>query len=630
MTRTCVALLGLLLALGCSDGSSGSSATTSGTAAGNTGNGGTAGNTGNTGNTATPMPQPPVTPAAVGEVRAVWLSRWYANTPAKIEDCIDTMVAHNLNTLVLQVYGSGQALYASGVAPRSGLVSGNFDNLQHAIDYARTKGVVVHAWLNINLAWTGGSTYPAGHIAALHPEWVMVDDTGAPMSLTGSAFFCPEFDGYRAYLVSLADELAANYEIDGLHLDYIRTPGDDYCYCQAHEDHFFAQYGKLPSGSDPDFIDFRFETISRTVREMNAAAKAHLPEVVTSAAARRTTGTKSQDAHGWLERGELDLLLPMTYTSSNATFQDYIDAYHENSGGRLIAPGIAAYIGGVDLGAQIEACRQSGLEGFCIFDYTTLTASHWATIDQLCPTPVPFPGMPWLDGSADVIPPVISANEVLGVTGSQATVSWHTDEQTTTRLLVSSNGVPLPDVLDPSPLYDHSLDVTGLTASTTYQVIVEAKDAAGNKVMSGPMSFTTTAGVVADIVVDDGDPEFVEVGGWNSGGSAGGHGSDYRYVGSSSQGGSLAKFQPFVGDAGSYDVFVWYVAGSNRSNATQLTVEHATGTAVVNVDQTTDGKMWRYLGTYSFARGNVEVRISNEGSGGVVIADAVKLVYVGP
>ncbi len=620
--------LALLFLGGC--GGSGSSGSSSGSGSSSTPPGGSSGNIGNTGNTGNTGNAGNTTPPANTEIRAVWLSRWYANSAAKIETCIDDMVAHNLNTLVLQVYGSGQALYASSVAPRSSLVSGNFDSMQHAVDYARGKGIKVHAWLNINLAWTGGSSYPAGHVVAQHPEWVMVKDNGLAMDLTDRPFFCPEFAGYRAYLVSLADELGSQYELDGLHLDYIRTPSDDYCYCQAHVDHFTQQYGRAPNGSDPDFIAFRFETISRTVREMDAAVKAHRPLCVTSAAARAVTGTKSQDVHGWLENGDLDMILPMTYTSNDSTLQGYADTYHENSGGRLVGPGIASYIGSVDVGAQIEVCRQSGVEGFCIFDYTSLTANHWAAIDALCPTPVDFPPLPWIDGSPDQVAPALSETEIIGVTGDAATVRWHSDEQTQARLLLSQSGSPQPDVLEPGYGYEHALDLTGLLPTTAYEVVIEASDAAGNKTLSAALSFTTGSGVISDIIVDDGDADYVEVGGWSSGSSAGGYDNDYRYVGSSAQGGSMVRFTPFVGSAGTYDVFVWYVEGANRSSATKFTVEHAAGSTDLAVDQTTNGKQWRYLGTFSFARGNAEVRLTNEGSSGVVVADAVKLTYMGP
>ncbi|HEY4513786.1 MAG TPA: peptidoglycan-binding protein [Candidatus Paceibacterota bacterium] len=97
----------------------------------------------------------------------------------------------------------------------------------------------------------------------------------------------------------------------------------------------------------------------------------------------------------------------------------------------------------------------------------------------------------------DTTPPSLSSLTATSVTHQSASVSWITNEQatgqvyfgTTTPFSLSSTATQSNSSL----LTNHSFNLTGLSATTTYNFVVVSKDAAGNTATSSQQSFTTAA-----------------------------------------------------------------------------------------------------------------------------------------
>ncbi len=133
----------------------------------------------------------------------------------------------------------------------------------------------------------------------------------------------------------------------------------------------------------------------------------------------------------------------------------------------------------------------------------------------------------------------------------------------------------------------------------------------------------TQAQVVVVVDNDDGSPAYTEVGSWITGGSTGYDGGTYRY--GSAGGARSATWTAALPAAGNYEVFVWYVPGSNRATSTRYDIAANDGTHTVYVDQTGGGLTWETLGTYTFSAGNNSITLNGAGSsGGTMIADAVR------
>ena len=231
----------------------------------------------------------------------------------------------------------------------------------------------------------------------------------------------------------------------------------------------------------------------------------------------------------------------------------------------------------------------------------------------------------------DLTPPSISN---VGSTPAQTTctVTWTTNEAATSQVEYGLNtSYGSLTTLDPTLVTAHSVQVSGLTASTLYHYRVRSKDAANNEGISTDYTFTTTGGGVADIIIDN--PAATYTGTWTLGtSSTDKYGADYQYATTATSETATAVFRPTIATAGNYDVYVWYPQGSNRSTAAPYTVYYNGGSVTVPVNQTTGGGTWNLIASAkSFLAGTTGyVKLGNGTSEAskVVMADAVKFVYV--
>lgn len=106
------------------------------------------------------------------------------------------------------------------------------------------------------------------------------------------------------------------------------------------------------------------------------------------------------------------------------------------------------------------------------------------------------------------------------------------------------------------------------------------------------------------------------------------HGEDYL-VKTAADGESHVKFSATLRKPGTYEVYEWHTAGTNRAEQVPHVIIHERGTHRIPVNQRSNGSAWNLLGTFPFAT-TAEVRVTDGGKGKnkVVIADALKFVLV--
>lgn len=161
------------------------------------------------------------------EFRATWVITWEhiaagssseANK-ALVQQILDDHKKANMNAVVWQVRQGGTAYYSSSYEPwgfYAGYKHPGYDPLAYAIEQAHARGLELHAWMNV---FESRDT-SVGSPASTHPEWVCRDQDGRPM--TDKPSLSPGLAQVREYLVKVAMEIVRNYDIDGLHLDYVR------------------------------------------------------------------------------------------------------------------------------------------------------------------------------------------------------------------------------------------------------------------------------------------------------------------------------------------------------------------------------------------------------------------------
>ena len=161
------------------------------------------------------------------EFRATWVVTWQhinsGNTleqnQALVRRILDNHKQANMNAVFWHARQSGTAYYRSSYEPwgsYAGYQDPGYDHLAYAVEEAHNRGMEVHAWVNV---FAASSTYE-GAPAQVHPEWICRDQGGIPMS--SSIALSPGLEAVRLYTINMVMEIVRNYDIDGLHLDYIR------------------------------------------------------------------------------------------------------------------------------------------------------------------------------------------------------------------------------------------------------------------------------------------------------------------------------------------------------------------------------------------------------------------------
>ena len=221
-------------------------------------------------------------------------------------------------------------------------------------------------------------------------------------------------------------------------------------------------------------------------------------------------------------------------------------------------------------------------------------------------------------------------NGVQATAGARtALISWNTTVISDSLVqfdLATQGTLGFSSYTDATATTNHVIQLTGLTPNTAYSFqVISAADI--NHYVSGIYQFTTAGGA---IIVDDAGNQMTYSGTWTLGSvSTDYFATTYRYA-NTTGGSATATFRPNLPVPGKYDVKIWYSAGSNRSTVAPYLISYNGGSSTVYVNQTINSGQWVLLATaVPFAAGTAGfVRLSNNASGNVVIADAIEFIYV--
>jgi hypothetical protein len=215
-----------------------------------------------------------------------------------------------------------------------------------------------------------------------------------------------------------------------------------------------------------------------------------------------------------------------------------------------------------------------------------------------------------------------------GVRG--ALITWNTTISAGSQVyfgLSSSGTLGYSSYTDGMFRTNHAILLSGLTPNTSYnyQVISPADT---TNYISAIYQFRTAGG---DIILDNADSSVMTyVGTWTSSVNVSGYyGTNYQYANVSASTLRTATFTPNIQVPGKYDIFVNYSTGNDRATNAPFSIFYNGGALTNRINQQTHGGQWNLLGVgLPFATGTGGfIRLSNNASNTVVIADAVKLVY---
>ena len=327
------------------------------------------------------------------QFRAVWVSTVYrldypsqattdpAVLKADADKILQTCADLGMTAVILQVRPSADALYPSNYYPWSADLTGRqgqapadgFDPLEYWVEQAHALGLELHAWINPFRVTKGGQSeydsLTAGHPAKVHPDWVVEYD--------GKYYFDPGLPDVREYIIQSAEELARNYDIDGIHLDDYFYPGAGF-----DDGDTYAKYGSNFS----DVGDWRRDNVNQLVKALGERLHAIDPELSygispsgvwadrssQSQGSNTTGGFESYyasyaDSRKWVKEGWIDYICPQVYWYIGHSSMDY-ETIVKWWADTVKGTGVSLYIGMADYQAGntdpsspwygVEAIRQ--------------------------------------------------------------------------------------------------------------------------------------------------------------------------------------------------------------------------------------------------------------------------------
>ena len=358
------------------------------------------------------------------EIRAVWLTTnygldWPSRPVRSIADVevqkaelnviLDKIQASKMNVVFFQSRLRGDVTYPSAIEPWSRFIKKSYDEysgydpLKFAIEACHKRGLECHAWLVV---------YPMGKTELINRN-ANGKDNRLTKQLDGETYLDPGNPDTNGYLLAIIDEIVRNYDVDGIHFDYIRYPDKADAFPDFNS---YSEYGK-----SKNVQDWRRENINKFVYLAYDKIKALKPWVQVSSSVvgvyekiesnkpyRTAFSEVYQDPIDWIIKGKHDFIVPMMYYPDDL-FYASINNWTERSNGRWIVPGLGVYQldesqknwnADVILN-QIDLCRRKNVAGMAYFRAQYLIENKKEILSKIesrfYQYPAVLPPLTWLD-----------------------------------------------------------------------------------------------------------------------------------------------------------------------------------------------------------------------------------------
>lgn len=344
------------------------------------------------------------------DFRGLWVIRNSITSKEKIEKMIEISSTYGFNNIIVQVRGRGDAYYESEFVPRAEELSdGDFDPLRLIISLARARGIRVHAWVNVYYLWSSSSPpRNRGHLYYTHPEWSATTSDGIADVKKSREYFrrngiegmyiSPTHPEVNLYLLDVIDEIIRNYQVDGIHLDYVRYPDKNYGYNPEGRKIFIKKYGMDPislvnESSSRSFFGnffynrslkqwnyFRKHAITEFVKNVRKFVKGYNPEILLTAAVKpdmeEAENRYYQDWVLWIKKGYLDYVLPMNYTVNTENYAFQIKKILKSVPKEKLIMGVATFNQNrYEVLSKIYKAKAYGIKNFSFFSYSEIRNS---------------------------------------------------------------------------------------------------------------------------------------------------------------------------------------------------------------------------------------------------------------
>lgn len=324
------------------------------------------------------------------QFRGVWVNAWGSGLKSaqQVHEMVSATGAAGANALLVQVRKRGDAYYASSIEPRASGLPEDFDPLQEVLDQAHRRGMQVHAWFVVYPAASGAeAVLPSNHVLRLHPDWVTYSSQGTRMA-KGEAeglYLDPGLPEVQEYIVSVVRDLVSRYDLDGLHLDYVRYPSRRWGYHPESVRRFIEETGADPWKDESAWDNWRRGQVTQLVARIRREVSGVRPAMRLSAAvfADQYDAFKNrlQDWEGWLRAGLVDFVVPMNYAANRSLFASRSKlAYARNARDRVYM-GVGVWNKPASSAiAQMKLLKALRVPGIVIYHYGAADQAFWRQV----------------------------------------------------------------------------------------------------------------------------------------------------------------------------------------------------------------------------------------------------------
>lgn len=343
------------------------------------------------------------------EIRGVWLTNIDSNAlfhTETLRQTVDTLADHHFNTVYPTVWNWGFTLFPSRVAEqaigyRQGLYpdvdgqgrnealeaqQGDRDMLQELVEMAHAKGLSVIPWFEFGLMAPATSV-----LAQRHPDWLTQRQGDLPWAQWYNegehprVWLNPFHPQVQRFILSLIDELMANYAVEGLQLDdHFALPAefgyDPYTISLYQQEHGGAVPPTNPN--DPEWTRWRADKLTQLTQKVFQVVKNRRPGAILSLSPHRSD-TAYQDGLQnwpvWWRDGYIEELMIQAYRDNMDSFRailqdpEILEARNHIPTGIGILTGLRNQPVSIALiQQQVQAVREMGYAGVSFFFYETI------------------------------------------------------------------------------------------------------------------------------------------------------------------------------------------------------------------------------------------------------------------
>jgi uncharacterized lipoprotein YddW (UPF0748 family) len=341
-------------------------------------------------------------------------------SPEQVDELVADAQDVNANALIVQIGRRFDCFCNDALYPRTDafIDPAPYDPLTEVIEEAHAAGIEVHAWVNATTLWNSATPPNSpehafnqhGPSATGYDRWLAQRVDGAEL-IGNNAYIDPAHPDAVDYVVAGVESIMANYDVDGINLDYIRYPDynsgefrNDWGYSEVSLARFAAETGRTdrPEPTDAEFSNWRRDQVSALVRKIyvnmyeiepavrlsvNGVTYSFGPETYGGFENTRPYANVMQDWKGWLDEGIIDTVTGMNYKreflpDQARMYEEWNDALADYEGDRQNVIGPALYLNELDDNVQqAEEAVAAGVAGWSGYSYANPSATAVASGD---------------------------------------------------------------------------------------------------------------------------------------------------------------------------------------------------------------------------------------------------------